>query len=93
MTKVDVSPAAVRKMAARLRRLKQAFEDLDDDAERHASVPVAGDARVAARLREFAGNWRDRRTQLATQMAELAGHADEAATAYEETDRTAASGR
>jgi hypothetical protein len=89
MAGIDVSPADVRRMAERLRRLKEAFEDLDDDANRHASVPVAGDERVAARLREFAGNWHSRRTQLARRMGELAGHADQAAEDYVDADRGA----
>jgi hypothetical protein len=89
MVKLAVTPSEVRKMAGRLRRLREAFEGLDDDADRHASVAVAGDERVAARLREFASNWHDRRLELGRRMVELAGHADAAASAYEETDRTA----
>jgi Excreted virulence factor EspC, type VII ESX diderm len=89
MATIHVKPEEVRRMAGRLRGLKQAFEGLDDDAHRHSSVPIAGDERVAARLREFASNWRDRRVRLAGRMEELARHADAAATAYEETDRGA----
>jgi hypothetical protein len=88
MVKLAVTPSEVRKMAGRLRRLQEAFEDLDDDAHRHASVAVAGDERVATRLREFACNWHDRRLEVARRMAELAGHADGAASAYQEIDRT-----
>jgi hypothetical protein len=89
MAKLDVNPAEVRRMAGRLRRLKESFENLDDEANRHAVVTIAGDERVAARLREFASNWEDRRVQLTSRLDELAGHAADAATAYEQADRAA----
>ena len=86
----EVTPAQVRAMAGRLRRLKSAFATLDDDTARHATVAVSGDERVAARLRQFGSNWQQRRTLLAQRMDELARSADGAAAAYEGTDRDAA---
>jgi hypothetical protein len=86
----EVTPAQVRAMAGRLRRLRDAFGTLDDDTARHATVAVSGDERVAARLRQFGANWHQRRTELTRRMDDLARHADGAAVAYEGTDRDAA---
>jgi hypothetical protein len=88
--KIRVTPSEVRAMAGRLRRLRSQFERLDDDTRRHASVAVSGDVRVAARLQQFGSNWQQRRADLITRMDGLAGHADGAARAYEETDHGAA---
>jgi hypothetical protein len=87
MTTIKVDAEFVRELAGRLRRVKDAFERLDDDTERYASESVTGDDRVTAQLLEFGRNWFDRRVEMAKQMEELAGHLDGAAGAYVETDR------
>jgi hypothetical protein len=77
-------------MARRLRRLQEAFESLDDNTEDVATLDKSGDERMAAALRRFGANWYDRRAEMARLMSDLAALADQAATAYVETDRGAA---
>jgi hypothetical protein len=90
--KIDVTPAEVRRMASTLRRLAQAFDDLDDDTEADAPVSVSGDERVKTQLLEFGENWSLRRDDMAEQMRSLAALAREAADAYPRIERTIQSG-
>jgi hypothetical protein len=84
---IDVDPAQVRRMAARLRGLKDAFERLDDDTEHCASADITGHEAVAARLREFGSNWYERRAAMARTMERLAELADTAAGEYERNEQ------
>jgi len=84
---VHVTPAQVRAMATRLRRLKTAFENLEGHTEAYAPVAVSGDSRVETQLLEFGRNWSSKRDEMAEQMDGLAGLALDAAKAYEGNER------
>ena len=76
-------------MAGRLRGMKEAFESLDDNTEDFSPIDKTGDERVSARLLEFGRNWFDRRAEMAGLMSDLADLAEDAAEAYQATDRGA----
>ncbi len=83
MTTFEVDVAALRDMASRLKGLKEEFESQEDVLSGEDAV---GSPEVAGALDDFANNWSDKRKQLGEMLQEVAGYAQLAADAYQETE-------
>ena len=77
---ITVNIQALEDMAAKLRALRDEFNGMGDTV--NGFEAAVGDGRVSDKLRDFAGNWSEKREKIAKLIDDIASYADSAAQTY-----------